>query len=152
MELQDTPVGTGGLVRVSLQNVVDRLRAVLPHFPQVAGAYVYGSVLGACRPDSDIDVALILQHDPVEPLEDTTDVEVEASLGRYGSHPYHVVTLRSEQVPFSFRVLQTGRLVYEQDHARVADFIFRVARDYDDLAPFLASFYRERRRRLEALP
>ncbi|MDA8066300.1 MAG: nucleotidyltransferase domain-containing protein [Thermaerobacter sp.] len=150
--VRETPAGAGGLVRLALEDVAERLRGVLPRHPQVAGAYIYGSALDVCRPDSDIDVALILEQEPSRPLDDTTDVVVEAALGRYGNHPYHVVTLRSEQVPFSFRVLRTGWLIYERDHARVADFIFRVARQHEDLAPFLASFYRERRRRLAAIP
>ncbi|MEW6227740.1 MAG: hypothetical protein AB1700_06525 [Bacillota bacterium] len=41
----------------------DAIRAavvpVLVRFPQVAGAYLFGSSLGRCRPDSDIDIGLV---------------------------------------------------------------------------------------------
>ncbi|SHI78308.1 nucleotidyltransferase domain-containing protein [Desulfofundulus thermosubterraneus] len=49
------------LMRVNLDPVVEQVKAALQNFPQVAGAYLFGSILRLCRPDSDIDLGLILE-------------------------------------------------------------------------------------------
>ncbi|MEW6447770.1 MAG: nucleotidyltransferase domain-containing protein [Bacillota bacterium] len=49
------------LVRINLEPVIQQVRAVLSEFPQVAGAYLFGSAMESCRPDSDIDLGLILE-------------------------------------------------------------------------------------------
>lgn len=139
------------LQRIDLQVVEARVRRVLVRFPAVSGAYLYGSCLGPFRPDSDIDLGLILSVDPVSALEDTTDVEVEGQLGALDRHPFHVMTLIADAVTFSFSVLNRGRLVYEADPNRVGDFVARVAIAHDDLLPFLDSYRRARERAFDAI-
>lgn len=138
------------LQRVALDAVEEQIRRVLSRFPAVSGAYLFGSCLGVLRPDSDIDLGLILRVDPASPLTDVTDVEVEAELGAFDGHPYHVTTLSAEAVTFSFGVVNRGRLVFEADPDRVGDFLARVAIAHDDLAPFLDSYRGERGRALDA--
>lgn len=139
------------LQRIDLQAVEARVRQVLDRFPAVCGAYLYGSCLEAFRPDSDIDLGLILAVDPASHLADTTDVEVEAQLGRFDGHPFHVLTLTAETIEFSFGVVRRGRLVYEADASRIGEFRYRVAMAHDDLLPFLISFRRARERAFHAL-
>lgn len=140
------------LQRIALEAVTGHVTCVLPGFPNVSGAYLFGSSLGACRPDSDIDLGLILSADPAHILEDTTDVEVEAALGALEGHPYHVTTLLAEAVTFSFNAISRGRLIYRRDPARIGDFVANVCIAHDDLLPFLDTYRRERERMLNGFP
>jgi predicted nucleotidyltransferase len=139
------------LQRIDLQGVEARVRQVLVRFPAVSGAYLYGSCLEAFRPDSDIDLGLILAVDPASPLSDATDVEVEGQLGSLDGHPFHVMTLTADAVTFSFGVLHRGRMVYEADSDRVGDFVAQLAIAHDDLLPFLASYRRARERAFDGI-
>jgi predicted nucleotidyltransferase len=130
----------GELWQLDLRRVEERIRAVLPDFPQVAGAYLFGSVLDFVRPQSDIDLGLILRRENPDPWEEVTDVLVETRLGRIGPHPFQVTVLRRAQGNFAFRVLTRGRLVYVDDPLWVADFIEAVARNHEDWAPFLHTY------------
>lgn len=138
------------LQRVPLTEVASEIAKILPRFPVVSGAYLFGSCLGNCRPDSDIDLALILANEPEGPLDDTTDVAVEAALGTFDGHPYHVTTLSARAVSFSFNVVRSGQLVYLVDRRRIGEFLSHVVSAHDDLEPFLKTYRRERERVLHA--
>ena len=125
------------LVKPDLEPIVARIRERLPGFSLVAGAYLFGSVLDACRPDSDIDVGLVVDPTVPEPAGwgwAGLEAEVEGALGRVQGHPFHVTVLSPHNVLFSFRVVREGSLVYVRDPEIVTDFIEQVARRYPDLA------------------
>jgi len=138
----------GELVRVPLEAAERRVQEVLPHFPEVVGAFLFGSALGLCRPDSDLDLGIVLLPGVAEPPGwDFAGLasRMEEALGRVEGHPFNVVILRPEEVIFSFRVIREGRLVYGRDREALWDFVERVARRYPDAA------YRHRRALEEVL-
>ncbi len=49
-------------------NIRDRIiKTVLAHYPAVEGIYLFGShAENAARPDSDMDIALLLPHEPAK--------------------------------------------------------------------------------------
>jgi len=106
-------------------------------FPEVAGAYLYGSVLDELHAGSDIDVAVVLAPRSVEGLWDELELEVRIQrlLGNWEGHPFHVTALDPLQPLFSFRPIRDGRLVYVGDDTALTDFIEYVSRAYADLAP-----------------
>lgn len=55
------------LVQLPINEIQEAVAETLPHFPQVAGALLFGSALGSCRPDSDIDLGLIIFPPCTEP-------------------------------------------------------------------------------------
>lgn len=126
------------LVTVSPEAIGRVLSGVLPRFPEVAGAVLFGSALGECRPDSDIDVGLILCPSVAEPhgwgfagLES----RVERELGTVEGHPFEVTVLRRDRPLFSFKVWKEGRPLYLRDEEAVLDFVERVSRSHAELAP-----------------
>jgi predicted nucleotidyltransferase len=130
----------GDLVRLDPALLRERVAQALRPLPQVAGAFLFGSATGFLRPDSDVDLGLILRRDPEDLLEDDTAWETELVLGRVGNHPVQVSILRERENEFAFRVLREGEPIYLADQRRVADFIERVARSHDDPAPFRSTF------------
>ncbi len=132
----------GDLLRLNLSPLRDHIRAVLAAFPDVAGAYLFGSALDFVRSRSDIDVGLILTAGLPWSEAELLTGRIEQRLGRYGPHPFQVVALRPEQNSFTFRVLRDGELVYVANEERVTDVIEAVGRQHDDLAPFRRTFFR----------
>lgn len=132
-------LGMAGLVTVDLKPVEDVVRRILPRFPAVAGAYVFGSALGPCRPDSDIDIGLVPHADVLaggDPLaRERLEARVAAALGRLDGHPFDVVLLDLDDPIFTFKVIRTGRLMYIGDENRVTDFMEAAAQSYREAYP-----------------
>ncbi len=136
------------LVKVPLEEVKARVAAVLPRFEEVAGAYLFGSCLERCRPESDLDLGLVLFPDITEPPGwgfAGLEAAVEEALDRVSGHPFHASVLRPEEVLFAFKVIREGKLVYCRSEEVVGDFMERVARAHHDLG------YRHRHALQEAL-
>ncbi len=126
--------GVGALVHVDQEAVRARVAAVLPAVPEVAAAYLFGSALGECRPDSDVDVALILRA-AREAAPDFSPAPFEgvvaAALGPLAGHPVDVVALDRTKPLIAMEALH-GRQLYVADQDELADFIEVVARAYPD--------------------
>lgn len=131
----------GDLRRLNPSALRERIRAALDAFPNVAGAYVFGSALDFVRSDSDVDLGLVLRHGVISDAAERLAGRVEAQLGRFGPHPFHVTLLRPEENSFTFRVLRDGELIYVADEECVTDVIEIVGRQHDDLEPFRRTFY-----------
>jgi predicted nucleotidyltransferase len=125
------------LIRLNLELIIERIETALRDFPQVAGAYLFGSVLEACRPDSDIDLGLILEPEikPDSTEGDRLEAAIAFSLPPVEMHPFDLVFLNPEKPIFVFRVIKEGRLIYCRNRDRVTDVIEYVSRRYADLYP-----------------
>jgi predicted nucleotidyltransferase len=130
----------GDLRRLELSSLREHLRAALSAYPEVKGAYLFGSAREAVRPTSDIDIGLILGEGLDTCAAETVAGKVEAGLGRWGPHPFHVTVLRARDLNFTFRVLRDGELVYASDLESVTDLIEVVGRRHEDLTPFRETF------------
>jgi len=118
------------LVRINISEVRETIIPVLEAQEAVAGAYLFGSVLGPCRPDSDIDVGLILL-----PGQDASEKEgsllledILESLPRIDRHPYDLVILNQVSALFAFRVINQGQEIYNRNPEVVSDFVESVSR------------------------
>lgn len=131
----------GDLRRLNPLILRERIRTALAAFQDVAGAFLFGSALDFVRSDSDIDLGLVMRHGLGSDAAEHLTGRVEAQLGRFGPHPFHVTLLRPEANSFAFRVLGNGELVYVADEARVTDVMEIVGREHDDLEPFRRTFY-----------
>lgn len=132
-----------GMVTVDTAAVEARVQAVLPAFAEIAGAYLFGSCLDACRPDSDLDLALV-PGDVADPI--YLEARASGALGRVAGHPFHVTVLRPGE--FAFQAICEGRLVYEADGDVVRNFLEEVAREHEANRRFLETFARARKERL----
>ncbi|MCS5696474.1 nucleotidyltransferase domain-containing protein [Desulfofundulus thermocisternus] len=125
------------LMRVNLDPVVEQVKAALQNFPRVAGAYLFGSILGPCRPDSDIDLGLILEPgiDPDGIEADRLESAISLLLPPHEGHSYDIVLLNPERPLFAFRVIKEGKLIYARNMERITDVMEYVSRRYADLYP-----------------
>ena len=124
-----------GMVRISRAEAISRIAGACCTCPDVAAAYLFGSALGEMRPDSDIDVGVVLGRP-----EDETDQaafrrelqiegELEARLGTLDGHRFEV-TILHPTVQASFFVvnaLQDAVIAYIADQPALTTFIERVA-------------------------
>ncbi|MBI2195328.1 MAG: nucleotidyltransferase domain-containing protein [Planctomycetes bacterium] len=95
-------------------------------YPFVVAAYHFGSsARGLARPDSDVDLALLLRARDKDWPMDRKLVEALAELQwrlqrTLKANALDVVVLNDQGLPFQHTVLRSGRLVYEGDlQARV---------------------------------
>lgn len=121
-----------GLIRVARDRVVAAVLQGLRSVSGVAGAYLFGSILGPCRPDSDIDLGIVprVGSDPFQLVGD-----VEAACRPLDGHFVHATILEARRVLFSFEVASRGELLYCADRDVVTDFIEAVALRYQDVGP-----------------
>ena len=110
----------------------------------VSAAYVFGSVAaGRARPDSDLDVAVLL--DPRVRHGDalTRRLQLMADLGAaLGRSDVDVVILNDAPLLLAHRVLSRGRLVFARSAAARVRFQVRTAARYLDFVPVLEAHVR----------
>ena len=110
-----------------------------------AAVYVFGSVgRGQARPDSDVDVAVLLTEDPPQTL-DGSRGDVAEALERVSGRAVDLVVLNRAPADLVHRVLRAGRLVLETDRAARVAFEVRRRREYFDLLPILDDYRRPRK-------
>ena len=116
-------------------------RCVTRH-SEIQAAYIFGSVAkGRARPDSDIDIAVLLRR----PLPAARALrfrlrlagELGAALGR---DDVQVVILNDAPPLLAHRVLSSGVVVYERSRSDRVRFHVETARRYEDLVPTLERY------------
>ncbi|MCF8009875.1 MAG: nucleotidyltransferase domain-containing protein [Clostridiales bacterium] len=126
----------GNMINRDIKAVTEQVNGALSDFHEVAGAYLFGSTLEMCRPDSDVDVGII----PVDfKLSEKERVYLESKilncLNSSTGFSYDIVVLNLDNIIFSFRVIKEGCLIYSNDPDRVRDFIEQVSRIYAEVYP-----------------
>jgi len=125
------------MVLIDEDRIKGAVVSTLTDMKGIAGVYLFGSALGLCRPDSDIDIGLV-----IKPLYGKTDkcyldiaLAAEARLDPINGHPFQVVPLNITDCIFAFNVRRKGRLIYEPDHEAVTDFTEIISRRYGENYP-----------------
>jgi uncharacterized protein len=105
---------------------------------EIVAAYCFGSFL---KDDfTDMDLGLLLNSAPEEPLAYEMDLEIE--LEKFV--PYCVDVRVLNQAPISFcQSVFKGKLIVDRDPARRAEFEGRVLKEYFDFAPFRQRYLAE---------
>ena len=135
----------GILSRVNRELLVSTLRSAFvgKAGQGVVAAYLFGSVArGDDRPDSDIDVGVILAAGRPKSLNECP-LEVLDALERAVSRPIDLVVLNGASADFIHRVLRDGVLLHESDRAARVEFEVQARNEYFDILPML-----ERHRRI----
>lgn len=110
---------------------VPGLTQALDHEPSIVCAYLYGSrARGTARPDSDVDVAVLL--DSPGPNE---RVDLEARLCVVLRREVQVVLLDSAPADLVRRVLRDGILLVDRDRARRLTVEVKKRNEYFDMTP-----------------
>ncbi|MDR4516967.1 MAG: nucleotidyltransferase domain-containing protein [Nitrosomonas sp.] len=110
------------------------LQSILNFYPDIQGVYLFGSYdTGNERPDSDIDLALLLPfHSAVRskdlPLSPCR-VDLETKLGRN----VDLINLRMTNTVLQNKILNAGRLIFVHKPEAIREFEMRVLSDYQKL-------------------
>lgn len=136
----ETAKGEQGLktmVRVHEGLIAKTVGQALEGVEEIAGAYLFGSALELCRPDSDIDIGLVIKPLSGEPeaYYFKMALAVENRLGRLDGHPFDVIPLNTANSIFAFKVIKSGHLIYDRDHETITDFIEIISRHYGENYP-----------------
>lgn len=90
-------------------------------------AYLFGSaVTGSLRPDSDLDIAILLQHS----LSSLKLHELSEKIARLMSRDVDLIDLRSASTVLQMQVISTGHCMICNDPLEVGSFEDRVFSDY----------------------
>ncbi len=113
-----------------------QLGGVLARHPQIAAAWLFGSVArGEARPDSDLDVAILLRDEPSDAPQRWLH-DLVAELERFSPSGRVDLVLLGRQGPvFRHRILAQGTLVHDADREARFAFEERTTRDYLDWKP-----------------
>ncbi len=133
------------MVRIDEDRIKGAVVSTLMDMKEIAGVYLFGSVLGLCRPDSDIDIGLVIKPLYGKPDKYYLDIAlaVEARLDPIDGHPFQVVPLNITDCIFAFNVIRKGRLIYESDHEAVTDFMEIISRRYGENYPRYIKYLKE---------
>lgn len=117
-------------------NLEERLRTMLQSAsPEAIAAYLYGSqARGTARPDSDIDLGILLRKPPTPTLQGVAR-DIEGDVERALRRPAQVVVLNNASADLVHRVLRDGRLLLDRDRAARIRFEVQSRNEYFDLAP-----------------
>ena len=126
-----------GTRRYSQPPVLDeaRLVAFLATQPDVIAAYLFGSLAqGRARPQSDIDVAILLVPMDSEAAFDRR-LRLMEYLRPFADREVEVVILNIAPPLLQQQALRHGRLLYERNKSARADFEVQAGKVYADLKP-----------------
>ena len=119
--------------------LLPRLRTAFAELPagRVAVAYLFGSVArGDARPDSDVDVGVVLTaRRPASLREEPLDVldALERATGR----SIDLVVLNGAGADFVHRVLRDGIMLHESDREARIEFEVQARNEYFDILPMI---------------
>jgi uncharacterized protein len=136
---------TAGMPDPRTTRLSDAARAVARACRQrreIQAAYVFGSVAqGRARPDSDIDVAVLLSRCPPARRALGYRLKLAGDLGAaLHRDDVQVVVLNEAPPLLAQRVLSLGTLVFERSRSARVRFQVRTAGRYDDLVPTMERY------------
>ncbi len=124
------------LISEDIEAISSRVNTVLKDFPQIAGAYLFGSTLGKCRPDSDIDLGLVLEDSNMSDKEqEQLETAIAYLLGTFNNKHYDITFVSPQSPIFSYRIIKDGCLIYVKNMDRITDIIEDVSRRYSEVYP-----------------
>jgi len=146
----DVTISTG---EHDLGSLCDRLAQALKDDRSVRLAWLHGSrARGTARPESDIDVAVLLDDDhAANPTAIKDSIwRLAGALGReVPSDRLDLVLLNDAPALLRHRVVRDGVLLFARSEPERVRFVLRTIREYQDLEPRLREHTRHRVRRLK---
>lgn len=99
--------------------------------PEIVTAYIFGSYAeGVSRPDSDVDLAVLLERVPRDTLKYRLDMMDETK--RIVRMNTEIIIINEAPRLLQFQVIQKGKVIFEKNPDRRALFEMNVASRYYD--------------------
>ncbi|MBS4025220.1 MAG: hypothetical protein KGZ96_06035 [Clostridia bacterium] len=125
------------LVTIDSAVLYENVVPVLKEYKEIAGAIHFGSSLGKCRPDSDIDIGLICN-----PLLLSQEKENEKliekilnQLSPVNGHVFDLMVVNTLSSILAFRILKDGNIFFQHEPKVITDFLEQVSRRYAEDYP-----------------
>jgi predicted nucleotidyltransferase len=110
------------------------IEAVKRHYPGVQAVYVFGGYSTTDeRPDSDVDLALLLAPEAAEAAGILATSDLRFELESLLSREVDLVNLRKVNTVFQHEIIQQGRTIYQQNEYAVDSFEMVVMSLYQKL-------------------
>lgn len=138
-------------MRFASSSVAAKIRPALTDCEEIVAAYLFGSVASGCmRPDSDIDIALLLDQEatPFDPKK--VHERLTSSLSRVLRGDVHLLILNDASYLARTQVFSKGELLYVRDRGQLARFRMTSFALFAEFAPYLhktREAFQERTRR-----
>lgn len=128
---------------MDVHSVSRAIREVLKNEEDVVAAYLYGSTArGTRRPDSDLDLGILVGGEPPKTLA-ALKLGLEGRLEDRLGLPVQLVVLNFAPPDLVHRVLRDGRLVIDRDPSARVRFEVGSRREYFDVLPYLRRYRRQ---------
>jgi len=143
---------TGSVQTPAFLNIDSFLPALINYFAgkkDILAAYLYGSYgTEAQTPLSDVDLAVLLASETKQPL--FKQIEIESDISKIcQSDEINLLLLNNAPLLLQFKVISTGRLLYERDAVALSKFQEIVCKLYADFLPDYLAFARDYDRSLQ---
>ena len=127
-----------------MEDLLRRLDQLQPLFQDdlgIVAVYLFGSqVDGYVTPRSDIDLAILWD----EPVTFRTELDLDAEISlALATDKVDVVNLSKIPLALQYRVIATGKLLYEREPVHLADFVQQTLVRYFDFQPTLQTYEQE---------
>ncbi len=132
---------------MSVQSIVE---TILMFYPNVEAIYLFGSYRTEfARPDSDVDIALLLPWDPELSQNTLAFTPCWTALTKLLSREIDLINLRATNTVFQNEIINTGRVIYEASEDLRLAFEILVLSMYQKLSEerseILESFFETKR-------
>lgn len=128
-----------------LQELKEKTEPIFSKDKRIICAYLFGSsASGMAHKRSDVDLAILLALDKVKNfgLEELLDLEVKLALA-LKTERFDLVICNNASLILRFRIISTGKLIYNINDALRCEFEERTMQEYYDFLPRLNEFNRE---------
>jgi predicted nucleotidyltransferase len=123
------------------EQVVKKVSAYLKEeYDEIAAAYVFGS-FNTAEPFCDIDLAIMVQRDVVNPV--SFEIDLESRLEKIVKHQVDVRIINRAPLSFCHHVIRYGRVIVDRDANLRADFQGNILKQYFDFSPFRRKYLNE---------
>ena len=120
----------------------EQVRVFARERADIVAVYLYGSqAKGQARPDSDVDLAVLMCPGARDYLR--LEMALEAALNRQlNNDNLEVMVLNHAPLLMRFEILSTGRLLHSNDEPARTDWEVETLSDYWDWEPFVREYNR----------
>jgi len=92
------------------------IQIILEHYPEAQAIYVFGSVIADnLRPDSDIDLALLLPHEIAKKQDNLSMISIKYALEHYLQREVDLINIRQVATVFQYVIINQAKIIYCAD-------------------------------------